>query len=81
MDDELIVFLFLACSVVLFLDYFISGWFYTVAKEKGHHELKYFWICFLLGIVGWCLIIALPDRGDILTQTQEKHSHDELPEL
>lgn len=78
MDDELII--FLVCVVGIVLDFFISRWFYTAAKEKGHQQKKYFWICFWLGMVGWLLIIALPDRGGVLPRKQEP-VRDELPEL
>ena len=39
-------------------------------------QKKYFWPCFLLGAVGYLLVIALPDRGN----TQQTAS-DELPDL
>lgn len=58
------------------LSYFAAMWFFEVAEEKGYHDKKYFWICFWLIGIGIPLIIALPDRGNVV-----KDSPDELPEL
>lgn len=64
--------LLIACLV---LAYFIAGWFFEVAVAKGYNDKKYFWICFWLGWIGYLLIIALPDRGNIQTTITD------LPEL
>lgn len=48
---------------ILVLSYFIAKWFFEVVEEKGYHDKKYFWICFWLGLPGWLLVIALPNRG------------------
>lgn len=53
----------LAFAAVIVLDYFISKWFSEAAKEKGYRSKKYFWICFCLGMIGYLLVIALPDHG------------------
>lgn len=50
-------------AFLLVFAYFIAHWFFEVAEEKGYHSKKYFWICFWLGVVGYLLVIALPDRG------------------
>ena len=75
----------LALIIVLVVKVFIANEFCTVAEEKGYDEegRKYFWIPFLLGITGYLLIIALPDRKkDQEKNTLDKDSvHDELPEL
>ena len=31
------------------------------AEDKGHDRTVYFWICLIFGIVGYCLVAALPD--------------------
>ena len=54
--------------IVLVLVYFIlafviAGWFSEAAKEKCYSSSEYFWACFLLGLAGQLLVIALPDRG------------------
>lgn len=53
----------LAIVAILIL-FYIAYQFYSVACDKGYNEMKYFWICFLLPIVGYMLVIALPDRGE-----------------
>lgn len=51
-------------AVLLVFAYFIAHWFFEVAEEKGYHSKKYFWICFWLGVIGYLLVIALPDHGN-----------------
>ena len=79
--------------VGLIINFFIAREFYKVAVEKGHDEDKYLWISFFLGIVGYLLVIALPDRkkeyptGGNTTQSNAESSsntsskYDDLPEL
>lgn len=69
--------LYLLIAAFLFwLDWRIANWFFEVAQAKGFRDRKYLWICFWLNVVGYLLVIALPDRGN----TQQVLS-DELPEL
>lgn len=49
--------------IALVIDFLVANQFYQVAKEKGHNEIKYLWLSFFLGIIGYLLVIALPDRG------------------
>lgn len=58
------------------LSYFVAQWFYEVTEEKGYHDKKYFWICFWLGVIGYLLVIALPDRGN-----SQQSTISDLPEL
>lgn len=41
---------------------YLANCFYDIACEKGFVERRYFWIPFLLGIVGYIMVAALPDR-------------------
>lgn len=74
-----------AVVVALIIDYIIAKEFADIAAGKGYHESKYFWYCFLLGIVGYLLVIALPDirhksqtkQPAIQQQANEKHSTEE----
>ena len=60
---ELIVFACIVALIILvYLDYVISSFFAQAAEEKGYNEKKYFWISFWFGIVGYLLVIALPDK-------------------
>lgn len=54
---------FLIVIVYLIIDYLIAREFYNIAGKKGHYEKKYLWITFMFGIIGYCMVIALPDRG------------------
>lgn len=51
-------------AVWLWIDYLLAKEFDLTAQMKGHSERKYFWICFLLAIPGYLLVIALPDVAD-----------------
>ncbi len=59
-------FLFIVC--VLFTCLCISvllavcAWqFQKIAAKKGHPERRWFWLCLLLGLPGWLMVVALPD--------------------
>ena len=63
-------------AVLIFINFLIAGWFFEAAEAKGYHNSKYYWICFWLGLPGWLLVIALPDRGNAPQVVS-----DELPDL
>ena len=48
-------------GVVLFINHLIAAAFYDIAVSKGHSERRYYWLSFWLGVVGYCLVAALPD--------------------
>lgn len=64
------------CALMLWILYLIAKEFYKAAQAKGYSEKKYLWLCFLLGVIGYLLVIALPDRGNT-----PKAVSDDLPEL
>jgi len=73
----LIVLLSLAVIVaLLYLQYIIAKEFYSAAVTKGYSNKKYLWYCFFLGMIGYLMVIALPNK--IVTTNQ---SADELPEI
>ena len=47
--------------VGLAIDILICIYFADIAEEKGHSKIKYFFICFFLGILGCARVAALPD--------------------
>ena len=49
----------------LYLNYFISGLFYLVACDKGYDSIVFSRVPYFLGMVGYLLVIALPNRGDV----------------
>ena len=57
-------FIFLGLIIGIILNAYIAGQFRIAAADKGYDSSKYFHICFWLGIIGYLLVIALPDRGD-----------------
>lgn len=73
---KVIFLIIIATALFFWIDYLIAREFQRVAVKKGHSEKRYFWISFWLGVVGYSLVIALPDRG-----IPAKPSNEELPEL
>ena len=70
------VFILLGIAIAMWLDTLIATQFYKIAKEKGHDSVTYYRFAFWLGIVGYLMVIALPDR-----KHEEQVSSDELPDL
>lgn len=58
-----ISFLLLLIGVIaVVIDYLIAREFYDAAVDKGYTQKKYLWISFFFGIIGYLLVIALPNR-------------------
>lgn len=63
--------------IMLVFNVIVAPKFASIAEEKGY--TGYFWWCFFLGIVGWMMVIALPDRGEKgLNETQLKELAEQL---
>ena len=67
-----------AVIIGLVVSFFMAREFYKAAVARGWPQKKYFWICFLLPIFGYLLVIALPDRGG---PALGSFVSDDLPEL
>ena len=67
---------FIAIVFYVFVALILAAEFSEVASEKGYTSKKYYWICLLLGIAGYILVCALPDRGNT-----QRVAVDELPDL
>lgn len=67
-----------AVIAVLAVHFFVSVEFYKAAAMKGWPQKKYFYMALGLWIVGYMLIIALPDRGGSGVRAVEIS---DLPEL
>lgn len=63
---------------VLAVHVFVSIEFYKAAAMKGWPQKKYFYMALALWLVGYLLIIALPDRGGNGVRAIEIN---DLPEL
>lgn len=67
-----------AVLALLVLHYFVAEEFYKVAQMKGWPQKKYRGIALGLWIIGYLLIIALPDRSN---GAMTAVISDDLPEL
>ncbi len=63
--NNLLLFYVMLFILILIIHWFIAKEFYIIAIMKGFDERKYFWLPFLLGLIGYLMIIALPDRGSV----------------
>lgn len=73
---EFVLLIAAACALLLWIMYLIAKEFYKVAQAKGFYEKKYLWLPFLLGVIGYLLVISLPDRA-----SDTNTASDELPDL
>lgn len=51
-----------ALVIAIALNWYIANCFYDIACVKGFTESRYLWVPFWFGIIGYLLVIALPDR-------------------
>lgn len=75
--------IFVIALVMLAVDYFAAKKFEEIAIMKGHNDKSYFWYSFLLGPIGFAMVIALPDRNQKTEEVPAKDTFDNnaLPEL
>ena len=67
-SNELTVTYIIAYFIVNFITAFE---FAFIAGEKGYGKVKYWLCCFFVGIAGWIMVAALPDRGNELKSIQK----------
>lgn len=81
--DDIIVVIVISVLILLAIQFFLAEEFYKVAVMKGYDEKRYLWLSFLFGLVGYLLVIALPQKATSLMSDDElpEMSDDELPEL
>lgn len=51
----------LGLIIVLIIQGIIAAKFSSIAEEKGYDGSSYFWLCFFLSVIGYCMVAALPD--------------------
>ena len=71
----------LVAVIVLIIDIIIAVEFQRIAEAKGHYSEKYGVLCFLLGLPGWLMVIALPDREQIWVNQPDDEYDEEIPDL
>ena len=49
--------------IALIIQIFIASYFAEHAQKKGYNRTPYFWLCFLLGVLGYCIVAVLPDAN------------------
>ena len=59
-------------SIAILINIFIASKFSTIAEEKGHDGSTYFWWCFILGMIGYIMVAALPDYHSRKSNTDDK---------
>lgn len=47
--------------IALAIQIYFSMTFAEIATKKGYNGATYGWLCFFFSVVGYCLVIALPD--------------------
>ena len=55
----------------LITDYFVASSFRNIAEMKGHDGRVYFWWTFCLAFFGMMMVIALPDRNQTVSLSDE----------
>ena len=77
----------LVLIIVLIIWLIAAFEFWEIARMKGHEKTRYFWYSFLFGLVGWMMVIALPDRAESSNAASGQSDDgggsvsDELPDL
>ena len=52
----------IAAAIAIAVDVLIANAFAKCAEQKGYWRNTYFWVCFFLGMIGYCIVAALPDK-------------------
>lgn len=52
-------------ALAIYINCIIAKNFQNIATLKGFNNKKYFWFCFWLGVVGYFMVIALPNNNNI----------------
>lgn len=79
--EEIIFFSMLGAALLFWIQYLIAREFYVIASAKGYPQKKYLWLPFFLGMIGFLLVVALPDHGKQVQMPRASVKRDELPDL
>ena len=58
------ILLYLVVIAIIGVHVYVSFLFGKIAKKKGYDGTKYTLLCVFLGLIGYLLVVALPDRGN-----------------
>lgn len=82
-----IVLILIILAVVILISYIAASAFDEIAVSKGYPPMSYFWYCFWLGLAGWLMVVALPDRTakpsnqTVIKPANQAEASDRLPKL
>ena len=65
--------------IVLIIQIAVCVKFASIAEEKGYKGSSYFWACFFLGIIGFVMVAALPDRNLYYYISDLQNARDKTP--
>ena len=68
----MIILYIIILALAIWINYFVAKQFQSAAADKGYIGDKFFHLPFWLGLPGWFLVAALPDRGNAGAQTTGK---------
>lgn len=61
--EDLIGIFIVIFLIILAIQYVTAKKFLEIAYMKGYDDSSYFWYCFLFGIAGYLMVVALPNRN------------------
>ncbi len=59
----IILYCIIPIAIAIIISYIAASAFDEIAVSKGYKQKSYFWYCFWLGLAGWLMVVALPDRS------------------
>lgn len=80
MEEGIVLVISFVIVMFFVADYYISKEFQRIAILKGFHESRYFWYPFWLPLVGYLMVIALPDRSTESSYGNGKQVEEASPE-
>ena len=67
-------------ALMLYLEFLIAAYFYGAAVDKGYPDPFYLKLAFWIPVIGYLLVIALPNRGGSGSNASSIYD-DSLPDL
>lgn len=67
-------------TLAIWINFLIACEFYTLAVDKGYTRPTYLTLCFLLPVIGYLLVIAMPNKV-VATSAKEDTLHTSLARI